>query len=113
MTLGGSSRSGSEGDLDVALGRVDAGADDFAGRARDLAGPHVADLPGAELPDAGVADAHAAAERQRAARLLAGDEDRLGAVAARLEVALGEEDRPALAPLAVSLADDRLEALHV
>src|SRR3954468_10943138 len=108
-----SSCGGSEGDVDVALGRVDAGADHFAGGARDLTGAHVADLPGAELSDARVADAHATAEGQRAAGLLAGDQDRLRAIALRLEVALAEADRAALALLGVALADDRLEALHV
>ena len=41
--------SGSEGDLDGALGGVDAGADHLAVRARDLAGAQVADLAGAQL----------------------------------------------------------------
>src|SRR5439155_21633533 len=74
---------------------------------------HVPDLPRAELSDARVADAHAAAERKRPAGLLARDEDRLRAVAVRLEVALREEDRAALPLLGVAPADDRLEALHV
>src|SRR3954469_25331656 len=70
-----------EGDLDGPLGGVDAGADHLARGARDLAGAQVADLAGAELADARVADAHAAAVGQGEPGLLAGDEDRLGAVA--------------------------------
>ena len=70
--------------------------------------------PEQSLPDAGVADAHAAAEGQRRAGLLAGDEDRLRAVAARPRRRSSRKlDRAALAVLAVALADDRLEALHV
>src|SRR3954466_10100388 len=102
-----------ERDRDVALGGVDAGADHLALGPGDLAGAHVADATGAELAHAGVADAHAASERERRAGLLAGDEDRLRAVAARLDAGLGEADRAALPQLGVALADDRLEALHV
>src|SRR6266576_1470374 len=103
----------SQGDLDRAFGGVDAGAHDLADAARHLAGAQVADLAGAELADAGVADPHPAAVGQRRAGLLAGDEDRLGAVAGRLDVAGGEADGAALAELAVALADDGLEALEV
>src|SRR3954469_25775160 len=103
----------SQGDLDGAFGGVDAGAHDLADAARDLAGAQVADLAGAQRPDARVADPHPAAVGQRRAGLLAGDEDRLGAVAGRLDVAGGEADRAALAELAVALADDGLKALEV
>src|SRR3954469_1686102 len=65
-------RSGSQGDLDGALGRVDAGADHLA-----LA------------------------------------QDRLGAVALRLDVAVDEADLAAVAALAVADSVRRLEALHV
>ena len=103
----------SQGDLDGAFGSVDAGAHDLAHAARHLAGAQVADLPGAQPAHAGVADPHTAAVGERRAGLLAGDEDRLGAVAARLDVAGGEADRAALAELAVALPDDGLEALEV
>ena len=53
--------------------------------------------PRAQLADAGVADAHPAAEGQRGAGLLAGDEDRRAAVALGLDAALREADRAALA----------------
>src|SRR3954447_10200556 len=103
----------SEGDLDGALGCVDAGAHDLALGAGDLARAEVADLARAELSDARVADAHPAAVGQRGAGLLAGHEHRLGAVALGLDAAVEELDRAALAELAVALADDGLEALHV
>src|SRR3954462_14687167 len=83
----------SQGDLDGAFGGVDAGAHDLAGAPRHLAGAQVADLAGAQLAHARVADAHPAAVGQRRARLLAGDEDRLRAVALRLDVAGEEADR--------------------
>src|SRR4051794_28675406 len=101
----------SELDLDRPLRGVDAGTDHLAARAGHLAGAQVADLAGLQLADAGVADAFAAAERERETGLLAGDEDRLAAVGVRLAVALEELDRPALALL--GLAEDGLEALHV
>ena len=66
-------------------GACDAGADHLAGVARHPAGAQIAHLPRAELADARVADAHAAAERQLGAGLLARDEDRRVAVALRLE----------------------------
>src|SRR4051794_5999779 len=103
----------SQGDLDGAFGRVHAGADHLALGARDLAGAQVAHLARAELSDAGVADAHAASEGERAARLLAGHEDRLRAVARGLEVRVQELDRAAVAVLGVLAADDGLETLHV
>src|SRR4051794_658110 len=96
---------GLQRDLDRALGRVDAGPDHLALRPGDLPGPQVADLAGAQAADAGVADAHATAERERGARLLAGHEDRLRAVAGRLDAGLREADRAALAELRVALAD--------
>src|SRR3954463_13578777 len=103
----------SQGDLDGAFGGVDAGAHDLADAARHLAGAQVEDLAGAQRADARVADPHPAAVGQRRAGLLAGDEDRQGAVAGRLDVAGGEADRAALAELAVALADDGLKALDV
>src|SRR3954471_12007056 len=103
----------SQGDLDGALGGVDAGAHDLADAARDLAGAQVADLAGAQRPDARVADPHPAAVGQRRAGLLAGDQDRLSAVTGGLDVADGEADGAALAELAVALADDGLKALEV
>src|SRR3954469_9899107 len=106
-------RSGSQGDLDGALGRVDAGADHLALAPRDLAGAQIADLAGAELSDTGVADAHPAPERERRAGLLARDQDRLGAVALRLDVAVDEADLAAVTALAVADGVRRLEALHV
>src|SRR5215218_8566645 len=101
----------SEFDLDGSLGGVDAGADRLALVAVHLAGSQVADLALAQRPDAGVADALAAAEGQLEAGLLAGHEDRRGAVALRLAVGDLEGDGAALALLAA--ADLRLEALHV
>src|SRR3954454_11668551 len=95
----------SELDLDGALGGVDARADHLAARAGDLAGAQVADLARLQLADAGVADALAAAEREREPGLLAGHEDRPAAVRVRRAVALEEPDRPALALL--GLAQDR------
>ena len=61
----------SELDLDRSLGGVDAGADDLALLAVDLAVAQVAHPAGAQLADAGVADALAAAVGQVEARLLA------------------------------------------
>src|SRR4051812_7864092 len=89
----------SQGDLDGAFGGVDAGAHDLADAARHLAGAQVADLAGAERADARVADPHPAAVGQRRAGLLAGDEDRLGAVAGRLDVTGGGAGRGAPPPL--------------
>jgi hypothetical protein len=60
-----------------------------------------------------MADAHSTAELQLGTRLLAGDEDRLAAVAFGLDLALGEADRPALAFALALTADDRLKALEV
>src|SRR6476620_7499188 len=90
---------------------MDAGADGLALVAVDLAGAQVADLALAQRPDARVADALAAAERQLQPRLLAGHEDRRGAVALGLAVGDLERDRAALALL--TAADLGLEALHV
>src|SRR5436190_15602389 len=103
----------SQGDLDGSLGGVDAGTHDLALAAGHLARAEVADLARAQLSDAGVADAHPAAEGERRTGLLTGDEDWLRAFAARLDVALEELDRAALADLSVALADDGLEALHM
>src|SRR5205814_8811453 len=89
---------------------VDAGSDALALLTRDLAVAQVADASGGELADAGVANALAAAVRQVEALLLPGDQDRSGAVALRLAVALQELDGAALALLDV--ADLRLEALE-
>src|SRR4051794_16994661 len=111
--LAGPFQQGLERDLYGSFGSVDAGPHHLPLRAGDLARPQVPDLAGAELADAGVADAHAASERQRRARLLTGDEDRLGAIALALDIAVEELHRAALALLRVALADDRLEALHV
>src|SRR3954468_12482428 len=104
--------SWSECDLDRPFGGVDAGADHLTGAAVDVARAEVADLARAEPPDAGVADAHPAAEGKRGAGPLAGGEDRQTAVALGLDVASQEADRAAR-PLAGVAADDRLEALHV
>src|SRR3954453_15567960 len=72
-------------DLHRALGRVDAGADHLALAAGDLARPQVAHLPRAQAPDAGVADAHPAAEGQGGAGLFAGHQDRSAPVRLRLD----------------------------
>src|SRR3954447_21139118 len=104
---------GSQGQLDGALGGVDARAHHLPGRAGDLAGAQVAHLAGAQAPDARVADPHAAAVGQRGAGLLPRDEDRRGAVAVRLDAARGQPDRAARAELRVARADDGLEALRV
>src|SRR5256885_5163323 len=101
---------GSEFDLYGTFRRVDAGADALALLARHVAVAQVADPSGGELAHARVADALATAERQVEALLLTGYEDRSGAVALRLAVALQELDRAALALLDV--ADLRLEALE-
>src|SRR3954452_24793381 len=93
---------GLEGDLDGGLGRVDARAHHLALRGEDLPGWQVADLAGAQPANAGVADAHPASERQGGAGLLAGHQDRLGAVALGFDPAVGEADGPALAALAVT-----------
>ena len=53
--------------------------------------------PAAQPADAGVADAHPAAERQLGAGLLAADEDRRAAVALGLDVGDAEADGAALA----------------
>src|SRR3954454_15295713 len=103
----------SESDLDGALGGVDAGAHHLSLAARDLPGAQVADLAGAQLAHARVADAHAASERQRRTGLLARDQDRLRSVAGSLDIAVDEADRPALAALPVTHGVRRLEALHV
>src|SRR4051812_43754100 len=99
-------------DLHRALGRVDTGADHLALAAGDLARPQVAHLARAQAPDAGVTDAHPAAEGQGGARLLAGHQDRSAPVRLRLDVALHQLDGPPGALSAVA-ADDRLEALDV
>src|SRR4051812_25890 len=52
-------------DLDVAFGGVHAGANHLARLPGHLARPQVANLPGAELSDAGVADADPAPEGER------------------------------------------------
>src|SRR5690349_17845996 len=90
---------------------MDAGADGLALVAVDLAGAQVADLALAQRADAGVADALAAAEGELEPGLLAGHEDRLGAVALGTAVGDLEVDRAALALLAAP--DLGLEALHV
>ena len=58
--------------------------------------------PDRSLPDAGVADAQAAAERQQRPGLLAADEDRDADVARRLDVGDAEADGPAGADLGVA-----------
>src|ERR1700737_4162393 len=73
-------------DLDVPLGGIHACSHGLALLAMELASAQIADLSGAQLAHAGVADAHAAAERQEPAGLLAADEDRHPDVARRLEV---------------------------
>src|SRR5215210_170561 len=94
------------------LGGVYTRSDHLAFLAVHLSGPEVADPPLAEAADAGVADPLAAAERQLAARFLAGDEDRLGAVTLGIHLGDAEADRPALSGIGVVPADARLEALH-
>src|SRR3954470_24695756 len=74
----------SEFDLDGTLGRVHANAAGHALGIGYLAAAKVAQLAGPEAPDAGVADAHAAAERQLEPGLLARDQDRRAAVALHL-----------------------------
>src|SRR3954453_8292289 len=69
----------SELDDDAPLGRVDAGPDHLAVGPGDLSVAQVADLAGAQLPDARVADALAATVGQVEALVLARDEDRRGA----------------------------------
>src|SRR3954465_9518799 len=98
-------------DLDRALRRADACADHLALAPVDLPVAQIAYAAGAELADAGVADPLAAAERQLEAGLLAGHEDRRGAVGLALPAALGEHDHPALALLGE--AQLGLEALGV
>src|SRR5436305_15024291 len=85
--------------LHISLGGVDAGADHLSLGSRHLSVLQVPDLAGAELADAGVADALAAAVRQRQADVLARDEDRHRAVGLGLRVALEELDLAALALL--------------
>src|SRR5687767_9199910 len=91
---------------------MDAGAHHLSFTLVDLSAAQVAQLPRHELARAGVADAHAAAERQLQARLLARHEDRRPAVGLGLAVGLRELDRAALAAGVVA-ADDRLEPLEV
>src|SRR3954447_16179721 len=98
-------------DLDWALGGVDAGADHLALRPGDLSVSQVANLTGAQLSDAGVADALPASEGQLQPGLLTGDEDGRTALCGRLAPAGGEGDGPAL-PVLVQ-GELRLEALHV
>src|SRR4051794_41970844 len=59
----------SESDLDRPLGGVDAGPDDLARAARHLPRAQIANLAGAQLADAGVADALATAGGQPEAGL--------------------------------------------
>src|SRR3954454_2861737 len=98
-------------DLDVALGGVHAGADHLARLPGDFPGAQVPNLARAQLPDAGVADADPAPEGGRRSGILAGDQDRGAPVGVRLDVALQELDRTALAVTGVA-ADDGLEALE-
>src|SRR6266513_28989 len=72
-----------EVDLDRALWGVDADAQDLSGLSVDASRAQVAHPPAAQPPDTAVADPHAAAVGQRRPRTLAGDEDRLRAVAVR------------------------------
>src|SRR4051794_41663916 len=98
-------------DDDAPFRRIDAGANHLALRAGHFPVSQVANLALAELADARVADALAAAEGQVEALLLAGDEDRLAAVALDLLLRGGEDDRAALALLPE--AELGLEALQV
>src|SRR4051812_12974371 len=91
---------------------MDAGAHRLALGAADLAAAQVAQLAGAQLPDAGVADPHAAAEGQLETGLLACDEDRRSTVAFVSHVGLQDLHGPP-PPLARTPADDRLEALEM
>src|ERR1700684_347279 len=103
----------SEVDLDRAFGRVDAGAQELTGLAVHAAGTQVADLPGAQLADAAVADAHATAERHARAGGLAGEQDRLLAVAGGVDATAAQANRAAAAALAVADAGAGLEVLDV
>src|SRR5436190_4594259 len=103
--------SGSEIDFDGPLRRADARPDHLPVLSIDLAVAQVAHLSRAELPDAGVADALATAERQLEPGLLAGDEDRRRTVGLGLAVTAEEGDRAALALLPE--AELGLEALQV
>src|SRR4051794_11882655 len=98
-------------DFDVALGGVYAGADHLSLGARHLSVLQVPDLAGAQLADARMADALAAAVREREADVLAGHQDRHRAIRLGLLLALEELDLAALALL--RLAEHGLEALHV
>ena len=88
---------GSEIDLDVALGGVDADADHLSARLGDGAGAQVADGAVLQPSDAGVADAHPAAELQLRAGVLAADQDGLAGLALGLAVRDAEVDAAALA----------------
>src|SRR3954447_6805084 len=101
----------SELDDDAPFRRVDAGTDHLPFGAGDLSVAQVPDLALAQLADARVADALAAAVGQVEALVLAGDEDRRAPVGLDLLLGGREDDRAALALLGE--AELGLEALHV
>src|SRR6478735_135808 len=96
-------------DRAVAGRRRDTGLDSVAGAVFGT-GPEVADVTGFQWQHAGLADAHAAAERHLDTHLLAGLQQRRGAVRLGRLVRECKRDRTALAAL-VGARDD--EALHV
>src|SRR4051812_21348050 len=104
-------RSGLQSDLDRTLWGVDAGPHHLPLLPRDLSVAQIADLAGAKLSDARVADALPASKREIEAGLLAGDQDRNRAVGLGLRLALGERDRPPF-PL-LPLPELGLKALHM
>src|SRR5581483_3363542 len=83
------------------------------GLAVHTARAQVADLAGAQLADAAVADAHATAEGHLRAGLLSREEDRLLAVGRRVDPAAREADRAAATALALADAALGLEVLGV
>src|SRR5206468_2525755 len=94
-------------DLDVPLGRVDAYSHRLAGLSVELARAQVAYLSGTQLAHTGVTDAHAAAERQEPAGLLAAHEHRHTWVTRRLHIGDAEVNAAAAADLCIAAADDR------
>jgi hypothetical protein len=100
-------------DLDGTLRRVDAGAQHFSRLAVDPSRAQIADLSGAQSPDAGVADAHPTAVGQGGACVLACLEDRPLTVAGGLDIAGAEADRATPSTLAVADLDVRLKVLDV
>src|SRR5205807_1867263 len=103
----------SEVDFDGPLGGADARPDHLPLLPVDVAVTQVADPARAQLTDAGVADALAAAVGKVEPLLLAGHEDRRLAVGLGVALGLDELDRPALAGACIAEPELGLEALHV